>query len=316
MKKKLLLVLMMTVLLCFTGCSSKKEAAFEYDKDTMIDMAMNVASQYKDVSDAQADYLLSEGNNVDKTAIAGFRQADTSDHVGEFVAFDSRERAEFAEGAHDNILCSVYLKYENRDVKVQVSFVKNKLYDVYADYADNVRSQLHADALNNGYEDDLKFLQDNYQYLGLAEAPESVDEFLITYLGYNRQQPYTADEVEISAVYSREELLARAGKHTAIGMITVFCVLIFIALIISLLKFVPKILGVNKKNETAKAAAAPKKAAPAPVKAETKEENLVDDSELVAVITAAIYAYESSCNNNYTTDSKDKLVVRSIRRVR
>jgi len=314
MKKKLLLVLMMTVLLCFTGCSSKKEAAFEYDKDTMIDMAMNVASQYKDVSDAQADYLLSEGNNVDKTAIAGFRQADTSDHVGNFVAFDSRERAEFAEGAHDNILCSVYLKYENRDVKVQVSFVKNKLYDVYAD---NVRSQLHQDALNNGYEDDLKFLQDNYQNLGLAEAPESVDKFLITYLGYNGQQPYTADECEISAVYSRQELLARAGKHTAIGMITVFCVLIFIALIISLLKFVPKILGVNKKNETAKAAApAPKKAAPAPVKAETKEENLVDDSELVAVITAAIYAYESSCNNNYTTDSKDKLVVRSIRRVR
>lgn len=313
MKKKLLLVLMITVLLCLTGCSSDKKAAFEYDKDTMIDMAMNVASQYKDVSDAQADYLLSEGNNVDKTAIAGFKQADTSDHVGNFVAFDSRERAEFAEGAHDNILCSVYLKYENRDVKVQVSFVKNKLYDVYAD---NVKTQLHQDAVNNGYEDDLKFLQDNYQNLGLAEAPESVDKFLITYLGYNGQQPYTADECEISAVYSRQELLARAGKHTAIGMITVFCVLIFIALIISLLKFVPMILGINKKKEPAKAAEVKKPVAAVPAKVETKEENLVDDSELVAVITAAIYAYESSCNNNYTTDSKDKLVVRSIRRVR
>ena len=49
------------------------------------------------------------------------------------------------------------------------------------------------------------------------------------------------------------------------------------------------------------------------------DDNLVNDSQLVAVITAAINAYIDSTSGTrgpVMTDSKDKLVVRSIRRVR
>ena len=42
--------------------------------------------------------------------------------------------------------------------------------------------------------------------------------------------------------------------------------------------------------------------------------NLMNDAELVAVITAAIYAAEGQAGNGAV--SKDKLVVRSIRRAR
>ena len=95
-----------------------------------------------------------------------------------------------------------------------------------------------------------------------------------------------------------------AGLNVIIGMGIVFVVLIFICVIIGLLKYVNKI-G-TKKPETVASVAAPKAVvAPAPV----VEEN--DDSELVAVITAAIVAYESALGTNVSTDG---LIVRSIKR--
>ena len=50
----------------------------------------------------------------------------------------------------------------------------------------------------------------------------------------------------------------------------------------------------------------------APVAAAVPAGNLMDDAELVAVITAAVYAASGSAG----ADSKDKLIVRSIRRAR
>lgn len=104
-------------------------------------------------------------------------------------------------------------------------------------------------------------------------------------------------------VYSTGEILQKAGLNTVIGMGTVFVVLIFISFIIALL---PKLTGLvegkdKKKKEAAAApAAAPKAEAPA------VEEELTDDLELVAVISAAIAAYTGS--------SSDDFVVRSIKR--
>ena len=316
MKKKILLVLMLTILFCMTGCKSDSKVAFEYDKDTMIDMARDVVSSYNNVSGVKAEYYLSDGTDLEKAAVAGFKQADTSDHVGNFVGFDSNEKTEFAWGSHNNVLCSIYLKYEKRDVKVTVSFVENKQFGVDVE---EVLGQINDIVSMQGFESAEQFLAQNYAALGLSAPPESAEAFAKDYLISQGEKMYTADEIEVSAVYSRKELLLRAAKHTGIGMITVFCVLIFIAFIISLLKFVPVLLGQTKKPETPKAAApAPKAAAkPEDPKApKVEEENLVNDEELVAVITAAIYAYESSNVKTYTTDSNDKLVVRSIRRVR
>ena len=101
----------------------------------------------------------------------------------------------------------------------------------------------------------------------------------------------------INPVYTTGERLQKAGMNTLMGMGTVFIVLIFISWLIGLMKYINKF---EKK-------AAPKEAAPAPV-VETvpAEEDLTDDLELVAVITAAIAASENT--------SADGLVVRSIKR--
>ena len=99
--------------------------------------------------------------------------------------------------------------------------------------------------------------------------------------------------------------MGRAAMNTLIGMGTVFVVLIIISLIISAFSVIPKLEAKMKKSgkqETAQ----PAKAAPVAVPAVVEEE-LSDDTELVAVIAAAIAAYEGS-------GSTDGFVVRSIRK--
>lgn len=108
----------------------------------------------------------------------------------------------------------------------------------------------------------------------------------------------------IDPIYSFGEILQKAGLNTIIGMGTVFVILIFISLVIALL---PKLTGMienfGKKKEAPAAAPAAPKAEPA---APAEVEELSDDLELVAVISAAIAAY--------TGTSSDGFVVRSIRR--
>ena len=98
--------------------------------------------------------------------------------------------------------------------------------------------------------------------------------------------------------------------NSLMGILIVFCVLIFISFIISLFRYLPG-SGAAKPKAAPKAAPQPKAAPKAPAKA---SENLVNDQELVAVITAAIYAYESSVGG--ASVSGDPLIVRSIRRAR
>ena len=101
--------------------------------------------------------------------------------------------------------------------------------------------------------------------------------------------------------------MGEAGLNTAMGLGIVFCALAFISLIITL---EGKIFGsFGKKKAAPKTPEAP--AAPAPEVVEEVEEE-ADDTELVAVITAAIYAYEAENGGEVPADG---LVVRSIRRL-
>ncbi|MEE0920077.1 MAG: OadG family transporter subunit [Lachnospiraceae bacterium] len=99
------------------------------------------------------------------------------------------------------------------------------------------------------------------------------------------------------------ELMGRAGLNTLLGMGTVFVVLILISFIISIFGIIPKIQeSLAKKNE-------PAKEEPVVVEetAVVEEEDLSDDMELVAVIAAAIAAYEGAA-------STEGFRVRSIKR--
>ncbi|MCX4323545.1 MAG: OadG family protein [Lachnospiraceae bacterium] len=124
-----------------------------------------------------------------------------------------------------------------------------------------------------------------------ADVEIVLDSALATYIGITTNVHYTTGEI-----------MAKAGMNTLIGMGTVFVVLILISLIISCFTFISKFEKRQKKQE----APAPAAAAPVVEQIAAKEE-LSDDTELVAVIAAAIAAYEGAA-------STDGFVVRSIRK--
>ncbi len=130
--------------------------------------------------------------------------------------------------------------------------------------------------------------------------------------------------VAFNPVYSVGENMERAVLNTLLGMGTVFIVLILIALIISLFKYVYIIEKFVAKSEKSRAERKAKKAAKKAAKnatakggdavdntiaqiIEKEEGELADDLELVAVISAAIAAYEGNT-------STDGFVVRSIKK--
>lgn len=98
-------------------------------------------------------------------------------------------------------------------------------------------------------------------------------------------------------------LMATAGVNTLLGMGTVFVMLFFMSELIGLMKYIPQLFEPKRKPvETVPVPVPAPVAAPAAV-----EEDLSNDEELVAVISAAIAAYEGENN-------VDGFVVRSIRR--
>lgn len=124
----------------------------------------------------------------------------------------------------------------------------------------------------------------------------------------------TADGTSItSSGFERQltlkEIFKKAALNTLIGMGTVFCVLIFISFIISLFRYIPDLQN-RFARKTEKTVSVEEKEVPVPA---LKEEELVEDGELVAVITAAIYA---AMAEEGKAVSKDGLVVRSIRKSR
>ncbi len=101
-----------------------------------------------------------------------------------------------------------------------------------------------------------------------------------------------------------KEISAAVG-NTAMGVAIVFFILIFLSFLISLFRFIPiiqeKLQRKQKETQGEKEGVIEKTSV-------FEEENMVDDLELVAVITAAIAAAEGT--------RPDQYIVRSIRKVR
>lgn len=174
-----------------------------------------------------------------------------------------------------------------------------------------------AEAVAVGLESYLNLYDDMGAYVSAGEGSVAITDgggYSITIDALYEKRPVSfvvlldKDMVNITSmsfnpVYTTKEKLAKAGMNTLMGMGTVFCVLIFISLLIACFKFINAWETKNRNKGGAPAAAVP---APVAVPAPAATENLVDDLELVAVITAAIAASENT--------SADGLVVRSIRR--
>ncbi len=321
MKKKLLILIsMLAMMFSLTACSNEVEKPFDYDDSQIVIDTMYLFNQYQNVSDEYADYYIQDGTDFEQSAVKGIKQAQETDKVGEFqdfspyingVGMDLNAVNYKIENAADSVSVTVTNKAANRDVEVTVKFVENPDYYIQLDQA---KQKYNADAVRQEIEtyygsEDAFFSQYGSYY-------SSVDDVVQQGIDNEMQgvYEYLPEEMVVSAVYSKTELMKQAGMNTLLGMGTVFVVLIFISFIISLFKFLPALFAKKPKiedlkKEESKPAAPAKAATPAPAAG-----NLMNDAELVAVITAAIYAAEGQAGNGAV--SKDKLVVRSIRRAR
>ena len=131
------------------------------------------------------------------------------------------------------------------------------------------------------------------------ENRDAVIEFV-----YEDNLAKTLTSFAVNINYTFGEKMQKAGLNTVLGMGTVFIVLILLSLLISGFGFINKAENALKnKNKTEV------KETPAPAAVSTVVEEISDDSELVAVISAAIAAFEAANGG-----SADGYVVRSIRR--
>lgn len=108
--------------------------------------------------------------------------------------------------------------------------------------------------------------------------------------------------ITTNVIYSFGEMMAKAGLNTLMGMGTVFVVLILICLLISSFSLIAK---VQKKSVKKQEQSIP--VTDRVVEQIIEREEQSDDSELVAVIAAAIAAYEGAA-------SSDGYIVRSIKK--
>lgn len=179
---------------------------------------------------------------------------------------------------------------------------------------------VEGDAFTKGLESFLTAHETMGAITGIGEVISKVDgEEIIVYVDVTGELKNGQVELIFSNDYFVEvksctlnvdstfgELMAKAGMNTLLGMGTVFAVLILIMGVIYCFNFIPRIQEMFSGKKKADAPAPAEAPAPAaPVIEEAAEE--ADDLELVAVIAAAIAAYEGQT-------STDGFVVRSIKK--
>jgi len=143
-------------------------------------------------------------------------------------------------------------------------------------------------------------------YIGTVQA--DFTKRRVEYKLYISSDLQNITSMSFAPEYTASEKMTKAAMNTLMGMGTVFAVLIFISFLISCFKYINVFeQRMKDKGKVQAAASVPVPApAPLPVAVVDQEEELVDDLELVAVITAAIAAAEGTATEG--------LVVRSIKR--
>ncbi len=304
MKKKLLLIVsMLAVAFALAGCgAAKKTVDFEYTNEELAQMVQDSSDQYMFMASQEEFYNyimkdeLPQGvTESDKAAIITFSKLESE--CGEFISYTGKYEAEVLD---DKVMVSIFANCADEEAEIKAIFISNKAEYEFQRYY----------LINSGY------------------GEEDVD----SYLKSSGIYPYKISEFEISANQSLKAKMKAAGTNTIIGMGIVFVVLIFISFIISLLKYVPMLLD-KETRQARKAEKAKLKATDDTTETSNDDKDAVssvgaivdivntetgvsamDDSQLVAVITAAIAASEGQSIVIYP--SNDKLIARKVRRIR
>lgn len=307
-KRLLLIVSMLAVTFALAGCtSSDKKVEFKYDKKTLVQTVKDQAQQYMSMAsvDEIYNYAVDEDASLgsDESVVDAIKVfATLNEDYGDFVKFTSDYNVEEVD---DKVAVSVYAQCTEKEAIVKATFVDNSVVYNFQKY--NIMNQNQC-------------------------SEERADELLTS----NGVYPYKISEFEVAANQTMADKMKDAGANTLIGMGIVFIALIFISFIISLLKYVPALLDketrekkkaekakklaeanadASEADDNAKADNAPAPAGIVDIVNTATGESVMNDSELVAVISAAVMAAQGGKTRvrvNYP--SNDKLVVRPRKR--
>ena len=142
----------------------------------------------------------------------------------------------------------------------------------------------------------------NHQYTATVPVDFEKLDAKFVYVFEDVEGVLTPVSASVDVQYPLSTTMKNAGLNTVMGLGTVFAILVLLIFIISLFKFIPGSSAAAKKEK--------KEEAPVPAPAAVPVQETVqaaDDTELIAVIAAAIAAAEGT-----TTDG---FVVRSIRKI-
>ena len=273
-----------------------------------------------------AAFLSLGGCGKDKTPIA----YDESSVLGEVRSLISLYATFEQQGLIDRVMAS-----DDEELLELESFLKSG----------NIGIRMSGDAFKSGLDSYLSAQED---YLGQVvdiddsafDVSSDEDEITchITLIGsesYSNGKPKSA---EVEALLTKSltitsiavnpnktfgEKIQNAALNTILGMGTTFAVLILISFVIYLMSYIPSLLESAKRRQSEQVAPSQppidvsqvprteKAAVAAPVRASSPAAG-VGDEQLVAILAAAIAAYESE--RTKAPVSPDTFVVRSIRR--
>lgn len=315
-KKLLLIVSMLAVTFALAGCSSSdKKVEFDYDGNTLVQIAETQATNYMQVAQVEDVYNFyvdeeANGGQVDETTADALKVFSTieSDY-GKFQQFKpvnlEDEDDKTIQEVDDKVVVTLYAECAEKEAIVKATFVDNSVTYNFQKYSVMAQNQY---------------------------SEEEADQMLAS----NGVYPYKISEFEVAANQTLKDKMKDAGANTLIGMGIVFIALIFISFIISLLKYVPALLDketrekkkaekakklaeanadASEADDNAKADNAPAPAGIVDIVNTATGESVMNDSELVAVISAAVMAAQGGKTRvrvNYP--SNDKLVVRPRKR--
>lgn len=158
-----------------------------------------------------------------------------------------------------------------------------------------------------GFQNEYAVVNDN-EYsvnIGIDGSDHDANVIWVLTMDQNTQE---ISSLTVNVSYSFGELMEQAALNTVLGMGTTFVVLIILAFLISLFKFIPALqasLSRKKEEPVPEPVDEPKEEAAE----QTAGEAVADDGALIAVIAAAVAASEG----HTTTDG---FVVRSVRKTR
>ncbi|WP_158588766.1 OadG family transporter subunit [Butyrivibrio sp. X503] len=286
--KFLVLGVMLSCLLCFTGCGKQEQQTAQ----NSVDESRYIPKYYDE------DHLKQLADDIEDDFFEAFYKKGVTPENFEEKAylslvygyyFSDEKYETFRKGYESWYKAIDQIGYGSKDTLADDINVESISYEM------NNKGQLVLTGRLHGtkhYADMVIYLDNKF-----TPTPELQVADVVSIMNYE------TTDIGVTADKTIGEKLENAGLNTLMGMGMAFSILITISLIICLFPLIQK-LG-TKKNDKKTIA---EKAIDNTVGQIAEKEDLSSDAELVAVIAAAIAAYEGS-------GSTDGFRVRSIRKV-